>query len=95
MTQETEQKGLQVAGYKPTQPAAAINAVNHNKHVEEFILRDMDELKIGGNGLAVDQRWLAIARTKMEEAFMAYNRAIFQPQRVEGGLNVCVAVQHA
>jgi hypothetical protein len=33
--------------------------------------------------LNVDQRWLAIGRTHIEEAFMAINRAVFQPQRVK------------
>lgn len=31
----------------------------------------------------IDQRWLAIARTKFEEAYMALNRAVFQPKRVQ------------
>lgn len=30
----------------------------------------------------VDGRWLAIARTKFEEAYMALNRSVFQPQRI-------------
>ena len=31
----------------------------------------------------IDQRWLAIARTNIEQGFMALNRAIFRPERVE------------
>lgn len=90
----TETKGLPVAGYKPTQPAEAIEAVNVNKHIEEMILRDMDRLKEGGEGMpSVDQRWLAIARTKIEEAFMAYNRAIFQPGRIGGELRAFTVPQ--
>ena len=81
-------EGLPVAGYT-AQPQSAIDAVNLNKHIEEKILRDMDEMRDATNdAINVDQRWLAIARTKLEEAFMAYNRAIFQPKRVEGELNV-------
>ena len=30
-----------------------------------------------------DRRWLAIARTHTQEAFMALNRAVFQPQRIK------------
>ncbi len=30
-----------------------------------------------------DKRWLAIARTHIQEGFMALNRAVFQPQRVK------------
>lgn len=70
-------QGLPVAGYKP-QSEENIALVNKNKQIEERILRDMDNLVVAG----VDQRWLAIARTHMEQAFMAYNRAIFQPGRV-------------
>lgn len=33
--------------------------------------------------LANDPRWLAIARTHVQEAFMALNRAVFQPQRIK------------
>ena len=40
----------------------------------------MDELKGKDE---IDQRWLAIARTHIEQGFMALNRAIFRPQRVE------------
>lgn len=37
-----------------------------------------------GEGARVefDPRWLAIARTGFEQAFMALNRAVFQPQRI-------------
>lgn len=70
-------QGLPVAGYKP-QSEENIALVNKNKQIEERILRDMENLVVAG----VDQRWLAIARTHMEQAFMAYNRAIFQPGRV-------------
>lgn len=71
-----DHKGLPVAGYKP-QADDKIKLVNKNKQIEERIMRDMD------NACDVDRRWLAIARTQMEQAFMAYNRAIFQPGRVE------------
>lgn len=30
-----------------------------------------------------DQRWLAIGRTHLEQGFMAINRAVFRPQRIE------------
>jgi hypothetical protein len=54
--------------------------VNNNKVVEETLLRMMDLLKDQED---VDQRWLAIARTDIEKGFMAFNRAIFRPQRVQ------------
>jgi hypothetical protein len=88
MTEEA--KGLPVAGYRPTQPSEAIDTVNENKHREEKILRLIDALENGqtldGRSISVDRRWLAIAKTDLEQGFMALNRAIFQPTRIEGEL---------
>jgi len=71
--------GLPVAGYKP-QSDKAVELVNANKQDEERVLRVIDDL----NGrLDVNHRWLAIARTQIEQGFMALNRAIFRPGRVE------------
>lgn len=47
--------------------------------MEERVLRQLDWLKTMPD---IDQRWLAIGRTHIEQAFMAINRAIFKPQRV-------------
>jgi len=54
--------------------------VNQNKILEETILRRLDELAALSTP---DKRWLAIGRTHIEQAFMAINRSIFQPQRVK------------
>jgi len=40
----------------------------------------MDEMR--ALGTEFDQRWLAIARTHVEQGFMAFNRAVFRPQRI-------------
>lgn len=69
---------LPVAGYKP-QSEAAIDLVNHNKQVEEIVLRVLDDLA-GIEG--VDKRWLSIGRTQIEQGFMAVNRAVFKPGRL-------------
>lgn len=74
----TANQGLPVSGYKP-QSDEAVAIVNANKAAEERILRMLDLLR-GDAG--VDQRWLSIGRTHIEEGFMALNRAIFQPGRV-------------
>ena len=80
----TEYQSLPVEGYKP-QSEEKVQRVNANKRHEEEILRVLDSMK----GLAsVDQRWLAIGRTHIEEAFMAINRSIFQPTRVQLPLDV-------
>lgn len=77
---EQKHEGLPVSGYKP-QNTQAVNAVNQNKAIEEKVLRILDELK-GDPNLRVDQRWLAVGRTHIEEGFMAINRSIFKPGRV-------------
>ena len=74
-----DNEGLPVTGYKP-QSDEAVELVNQNKVTEEMLLRLMDDMK-GSD--AIDQRWLAIARTQIEQGFMALNRAIFRPQRVD------------
>lgn len=69
---------LPVSGYT-AQDTSTVDDVNHNKAMEERCLRRLDALKGDPN---VDQRWLAIGRTHMEQAWMAVNRAIFRPNRV-------------
>lgn len=76
--EEKQHEGLPVKGYRP-QSGMAVQAVNHNKELEEIMLRLLDGWKGQQN---IDQRWLAIGRTHLEEGFMAINRAIFQPGRV-------------
>ncbi|XUM21050.1 DUF7681 family protein [Bradyrhizobium oligotrophicum S58] len=73
-------EGLPVAGYKP-QNADAVHEVNENKKLEEQVLRQIDTLEKDDH-LKVDQRWLAIGRTAIEQGFMAINRAVFKPGRV-------------
>lgn len=75
----TEHNGLPVEGYRP-QSDDKIALVNHNKQLEELVLRTLDELKLMSS---VDQRWLAIGRTDIEKGFMAVNRAVFQPGRAK------------
>jgi hypothetical protein len=75
----TEHQGSPVAGYRP-QNDDRVNAVNSNKEMEERVLRALDELRDTADW--VDQRWLAIGRTHIEQGFMAVNRAVFQPSRV-------------
>jgi hypothetical protein len=86
---DEEHAGLPVAGYRP-QGDVYIRTVNANKITEEKILRTIDDLRNekapDGGLIRVDQRWLSIATTQLEQGFMALNRAIFQPTRLEGEL---------
>ncbi|TCT37431.1 DUF7681 family protein [Martelella mediterranea] len=70
--------GLPVKGYRPQQ-GDKIATVNHNKELEERVLRQFDAMASDQN---IDKRWLALARTSIEQGFMAANRAVFQPGRV-------------
>ena len=81
----TDQKGLDVKGYAPTQSQANVDRVNANKVLEEKCLRAIDEHVSQGSDY--DQRHVAIARTKIEEAFMSLNRAVFRPRRLDGELD--------
>ena len=81
--------GLPVQGYRP-QSQDAIDLVNEHKVIEEHILRRLDDLVTLANTQAgagvpqvVDRRWLAVAKTHFEEGFMALNRSIFQPGRID------------
>ncbi len=74
----TDHSHFPSAGYTK-QSNAKVDAVNENKQLEETVLKRLDALKADPD---VDQRWLAIGKTQVEEAFMAINRAIFKPQRL-------------
>ena len=72
-------KPLPVAGYT-AQMDENVKMVNLNKRDEERILRSIDSYAMSPH---VDERWLSIARTHIEQGFMAMNRAIFKPQRIK------------
>jgi hypothetical protein len=74
-----DHKPMPVAGYT-TQSQANIDAVNENKQMEELCLQSLDRLR---ERPEIDQRWLAIGRTSLEQAFMAINSAIFKPGRAK------------
>jgi hypothetical protein len=76
---EWKYSGLPVSGYR-AQQQDAVDRVNANKLAEENILRLLDGYKQMSE---VDQRWLAIGRTHIEQGFMAINRSIFRPERVK------------
>lgn len=75
-----------VSGYRP-QTQQALDLVNGFKADEERLLRKLDELKTLNNGglspVIADQRWLALGRKHLEQAFMAINRSVFKPTRVK------------
>lgn len=58
---------------------AQFEAATEHKHAEERLLRLLDSYKTDPR---VEPRWLALARTHFEIAYMALNRAVFRPERV-------------
>lgn len=75
----TQHSGLPVAGYR-SQGDDAVALVNANKRIEEQVLRILDDL---AQRHEIDKRWLAIGRSHIEQGFMAVNRSVFKPARVE------------
>jgi hypothetical protein len=81
-----ETTGLPVAGYKKTQPQWALDLVNENKILEERVLRQIDRHVRNRDSQDIDQASVQLARRHIEDGFMRLNRAVFQPQRIQGDL---------
>ena len=81
-----DQTPLPVLGYKE-QSEEALRLVNRNKVIEEQLLRHIEA--IGDHVFETDQddednyRWVVIAKTHIEQGFMALNRAILKSKRLE------------
>lgn len=75
---QPQNQGLPVAGCR-LQSDDAVALVNIHKQMEERLLRMLDLMK---DLPAFDQRWLSIARTSIEQGFMAMDRAVFRPARI-------------
>lgn len=69
---------MNILGYS-SQSASLIEQVNRNKINEEALLRMLDVFSARHD---LDERWLSIARTHIEQAFMALNRSIMKPKRL-------------
>ena len=72
-------QGLPVLGYRD-QDGETVDLVNMNEDAEERVLRILDDL---ADRPDIDKCWLAIGRTAIEQGFMAVNRSIFRPARVD------------
>lgn len=80
MGEHKHHDGLPVAGYLP-QTDAKVATVNKAKELEERCLCHLDAL-VADTDAGHDPRMIALARTKLQEAWMWANRAVFQPSRV-------------
>lgn len=79
-----------VKGYTQ-QTAEALSLVNGNKELEERVLRVIDSILANPK---CDPRWASIARTHIEEGFMAMNRAVFKPKRIRLGDETDIPEDH-
>lgn len=70
-----------IKGYQPISDER-LSLVNENKVAEANLLAKLDEMSFR---VDLDIRWLGIARTHIEQGFMALNRSILRPQRVKEG----------
>jgi hypothetical protein len=71
-------------GYRPLEPQM-IELANRNKLIEELVMRQVDAMREDPN---LDQRLISIAATHFMEGFMSLNRSVFQPQRIEGTIDI-------
>ncbi len=71
----------EIKGYKKL-TAEDLHHLNGVKELEKIVLQHLKRLGSVEN-YSVDKRWLSIARTNMEQGFMAACRAIAQPETVE------------
>lgn len=74
---------LPVAGYS-AQSSTTVAIVNQHKKMEEHVLQQLDRLADAAADTGeFDLRWLSVARTHIEQGFMALNRAVFRPHRIK------------
>lgn len=81
-----------IKGYRPLQPEM-VELANKNKLIEELALRQLDRHVRNHDSKEIDQRWVSLARTHLQIGFMALNRAVFQPTRIEGDIDVDALVR--
>lgn len=72
---EVENQHRKITGYRELSQNE-IDAMNHVKDLAEVIGNTVDGMKTDPE---FDQRWVAIARTHLQEGFMALTRAIAKP----------------
>lgn len=66
-----------ITGYQQ-QPQSKVDAVNTTKGIENDLGDWLNQLVTDIPD--VDMRWIAVARTHLQQGFMALNRAVFRPE---------------
>lgn len=70
-----------ISGYRELRQLD-VDAINHIKDVERQVGELWSEIK---EGHYADGRWMALAKTHLQEGFMAFVRAVAQPEDVFDG----------
>lgn len=78
----TDHKAPPIKGYRDI-PEFKLQMVNDIKESEEMVLRRIDMIQEAPKEFDVDQRWIAIARTHIEQGYMAMVRALMHPKRID------------
>lgn len=78
----TDHKAPPIKGYQDFSDLR-LKLVNDLKESEELVLRRLDHLEDAPDELPMDRRWLAIARTHIQQGYMAAVRAVMQPKRIK------------
>lgn len=75
--QFTSRSAEKVPGYRVLDERA-LEAIKSLKQMEEYLLRDLEKAPAH----LIDGRWMAIAKTHLQQGFMCAIRSIAQPQRL-------------
>lgn len=73
-----------IAGYRQLEPSM-IELANNNKLIEELVLRQLDRQKADPS---TDGRLNQMAFSHFQIGFMLMNRAVFQPTRIAGHIDI-------
>ena len=79
---------MQILGYRKLDETE-IEAINALKELEALTLHVVDMLKKEQPEL--DARWIAIGKTNLEQAYMAFARAIARPEPVKFDIEAIAA----
>lgn len=73
-----------IADYRPLEPSM-VEMANANKLIEELVMRQLDRQRAAPE---TDPRLNALAHTYFQIGFMLMNRAVFQPGRIAGEIDI-------
>lgn len=75
--QFTSPSAAKIPGYRALDERAIVS-IKSLKQMEEYLLRDLEKAPAH----LIDGRWMALAKTHIQQGFMCAIRAIAQPQRL-------------